>query len=177
MPARLTLRDVNNLNCREFVAVFGSLFERSPWVAEQAWSSRPFQRPDELQQALNAALQRAPLEQKLALIRAHPEIGRGTAAQGSLTPESKSEQSRAGLDQLPGLERDTMLRLNRTYREKFGFPFVICVREHSREGILANASSRLEHTREEEIQTALAEIAKIAHLRLLDVVEWDDRDR
>ena len=153
----------------EFVAAFGSLFEHSPWVAEHAWERRPFEDRDELHAALCAAMYEAPRERQLALIRAHPDLAGKAAVEGTLTPDSRREQSSAGLDRLTEAEYETFTRTNTAYRERFGFPFVICAREHDKESILASAEARLANEPDAEIAVALGEIAKIAGLRLRDM--------
>jgi OHCU decarboxylase len=106
-------------------------------------------------------------DEKLALIRAHPDLGEKV---GLLTEHSKREQSGLGLDRLAPDEYQRFMATNAAYREKFGIPFVVCVREHTKESILENADARLGNTREQEIETALGEIAKIARLRLEDAL-------
>jgi xanthine dehydrogenase D subunit len=152
------------------LADLGSLFEHSPWVAEAAWQRRPFGSQEELQAALEAALREAPRERQLESIRAHPELAGREAKQGTLTPESTHEQASAGLDQLTADELEALQRLNRDYRERFGFPLIVCVRERTKDSILAWGAARLEHTREQEIDIALGEITKIARLRLADLL-------
>ena len=146
---------------------FGGLYEYSPWVAEDAW--RPsFSGLDELAAALRDAMYAAPRDAQLALIRAHPDLGEKV---GVLTEHSASEQAGLGLDRLSPADHERFMATNAAYREKFGIPFVVCVREHgSAESILANADSRLGNTTEQEIETALGEIAKIARLRLEDAL-------
>jgi len=153
-----------------FVATYGPLFEHSPWVAEDAWSDRPFADADELFEALRAAMYAAPREKQLALIRAHPDLAGKAAIEGTLTHSSTREQASAGLDRLTPDEFEAFTRTNTAYRERFGFPFVICVREHTKESILRVAAERLEHTRDEEVRVALEEVAKIARLRMKDVL-------
>ena len=171
MPEKLTMDRVNDLGKEEFVETFGSLYEHSPWVAEGAWRERPFGDLSELHGAFLRAVRDAPPERRLALIRAHPELAGKAAVAGKLTPESTSEQGSAGLNRLAPEEVEELTRLNGAYKEKFGFPMVVAVREHTKETIFAQAEARLEHSRSEEIEIALGEIGKIAHLRLLDLVE------
>jgi 2-oxo-4-hydroxy-4-carboxy-5-ureidoimidazoline decarboxylase len=171
MLEKLTVDEVNYLSEDEFVASFGSLYEHSPWVAEEAWHKRPFGSLMELHGAFLRAMYAAPPERQLALIRAHPDLAGRAAIAGELTPESTREQSSAGLDRLTPEEYEALMRLNREYRQKFGFPLIIAVREHTKETILADAAARLQHSRSAEIETALSEIAKIAFLRLQDLVE------
>jgi OHCU decarboxylase len=164
------MESINQLGQAEFVERFGPLFEHSPWVAEDAWSDRPFADVDELFEALRAAMYAAPRDRQLALIRAHPDLAGKAAIEGTLTRSSKSEQASAGLDRLTPDEYEAFTRTNTAYRERFGFPFVVCVREHTKESILRVAAERLEHTRDEEVRVALEEIAKIARLRMKDVL-------
>ena len=152
------------------LADLGSLFEQSPWVAEAAWRRRPFGSVTELQAALEAAVREAPHERQLELIRAHPELAGREAQQRTLTSESTHEQASAGLDRLTPDELEALRRLNRSYRERFGFPLIVCVREHTRDSIIAWGAARLDHSREQEIAIALGEITKIARLRLADLL-------
>ncbi|MBX6342995.1 MAG: 2-oxo-4-hydroxy-4-carboxy-5-ureidoimidazoline decarboxylase, partial [Thermomicrobiaceae bacterium] len=119
---------------------------------------------------LRAAVDAAPPERQRALIRAHPDLAGRLAVAGELTAESAREQASAGLDRLSPEEFAEFTRLNQAYRERFGFPFVICVRDHSRESILAAFRARLANSEEQEVATALREIARIAELRLRDLV-------
>jgi OHCU decarboxylase len=149
-----------------FVARYGAVFERSPWVARAAWPRAPFASVEELHEAMVHAVRDASHDQQLALIRAHPELAGREAAAGELTQASTREQASAGLDRLTAGELERWRRLNSDYRERFGFPLVVCVREHTKASILAWAQERLESEPEQEVQIALAEIAKIARLRL-----------
>ena len=170
----IALDQVNEMDQEGFVAKFGSLFEHSPWVAEEAWRSRPFGSVEEMWRAFEDAMYAAPRERQLDLIRAHPDLAGKAAVAGELTQESAREQASAGLDRLSPGEFELFTRVNRAYREKFGLPMVVCVREHTKESIMENVQSRLRNTRGEEIRTALAEISKISHYRLLDIVERDE---
>ncbi len=167
----VTLHEINDLPRDRFVAALGSVFEHSPWIAAQAWHARPFRSVSDLHAALCNAMYGASAEQQIALIRAHPDLAGKAAIAGTLTPSSTREQASAGLDRLSPEEYATFTRLNQAYRDRFDFPFVICVREHTKDSILANFEARLRYDRNEEIQTALGEIAKIARLRLNDVVK------
>jgi 2-oxo-4-hydroxy-4-carboxy-5-ureidoimidazoline decarboxylase len=169
----MTLAAVNALDQAGFEAALGFLFEGSPWIAAATWPARPFASLDQLHGALCATLERAPIERKIALIQAHPDLAGRAAIAGALTPESTREQASAGLNRLTPEQFATFTQLNQAYRDRFGFPFVICVREHNQESILAGFVARLEHAREQEVATALGEIAKIARLRLLDAVIGD----
>jgi OHCU decarboxylase len=166
----LSLDELGALDERRFVSALGSLFEHSPWVAEAAWRRRPFGSFAELHAALEVAMRDAPRERQLALIRAHPELAGREAEEGTLTRESSHEQASAGLDRLTADELEALQRLNSAYGERFGFPLIVCVREHTKDSIIAWGVARLAHSREEEIDIALGEIAKIARLRLADLL-------
>ena len=167
----LTIQEINNLGREEFVSKFGSLYERSPWVAERAWNARPFASLGDLRGAMVEAVRAAPEGRKMALIRAHPDLAGKAAVAGELTRESEGEQASAGLDRLSPEEYEAFTRMNREYWEKFGFPMIVAVRRHgSKESILRNARERLGNSREAEIETALGEIHEIARLRLEDAV-------
>jgi OHCU decarboxylase len=173
VPEKMTLEEVNRLERGEFVARLGSVFESSPWVAERAWGSRPFGSFAELYGAMVEVVGGASRERRMALIRAHPDLAGKAAVAGELTPESSGEQASAGLDRLTPEEYEAFTAMNRAYRERFGFPMIVCIREHTKESILQNAESRLEASRKEEVEIALGEIAKIARLRLQDLIEQD----
>ncbi|MDP8901218.1 MAG: 2-oxo-4-hydroxy-4-carboxy-5-ureidoimidazoline decarboxylase [Actinomycetota bacterium] len=171
MPEKLSIEEVNSMDRGEFVSRFESLFERSPWVAEGAWNGRPFDGLDGLHAAFVRTVHDAPEERRVALIRAHPDLAGKAALAGELTEESAGEQASAGLDRLSPEEYERFHRLNAAYRERFGLPYVVCVRDNTKETIFAGAERRLANTREEEIEAALREISRISRLRLEDLVE------
>jgi OHCU decarboxylase len=148
-----------------FVARYGAIFEASPWVARAAFAKSPFADADELHAAMIAAVREAPRARQVELIAAHPELG----AREALSGASAREQASAGLDRLGEAEAKRWRALNRAYREHFGFPLVVCVREHTRDSILAWGEERLGHEPDEELEIALGEIAKIARLRLREL--------
>jgi 2-oxo-4-hydroxy-4-carboxy-5-ureidoimidazoline decarboxylase len=161
---------VGELDRPAFVARFGGVFEASPWIADAAWAEGPFADVDALHAALVAVVDAAPREQRLALIRAHPDLAGKAAIAGDLTPESTAEQASAGLDRLTPGQFARVTELNDAYRERFGFPFVICARDHDADAIIAAMERRVAHDPDTEEQTALAQIARIARLRLEDLV-------
>jgi len=166
-----TVRQLGAMDRAAFVAVCGPFFENSPWIAERTWDrGPPFASRADLHEKLCATLAAATGDEKLALIRAHPDLVGKMAQAGQLTPHSAAEQAAAGLDKLSPEEVESFQAYNDVYRETFGFPFVICARENKKEAILAAFPRRLKHTREREIDVAIEEICKIAHLRVLDAV-------
>ena len=152
------------------MARFGGVFEESPWIAREAWEARPFGGVDELHAAMVRVVEKSPPDARLELIRAHPDLAGKAAVAGELTPESEREQAAAGLDRLTPEQYERITHLTAAYRERFGFPFVVCAREHTPDSIIATAARRLEADPDDEEQTALNEIAKIARLRLVDLV-------
>lgn len=167
---RLGIDETDDLGCDAFLATFGGVFEDAPWVARAAWEDRPHGSVAALHAAMVRAVARAPREMRLALIRAHPELAGRAALAGELTPESAGEQSGAGLDRLTPALHARLLAATAAYRDRFGFPFVICVRAHDAEAIVAAAERRLGEDPEAEERTALQQIAEIARLRLADLV-------
>jgi len=153
-----------------FVELYGDVFEHSPWIAERAYDDG-FTSAQDTAEGLHAAmvhvLSQATREQKLALIRAHPDLA-GRLKLADLTDDSRGEQSSAGLDSLTEEERDRFLALNDSYRQKFGFPFIMAVKGRSKEEILAAFEERLQHDAEREFDTAIVQIELIALLRLKD---------
>lgn len=166
----LSIDQINTLDRDAFVVAFGGIVEHSPWVAGAAWYSRPFADRQALHAAMVAALQSAPDAAQLEVVRAHPDLAGRAAIAGDLTPESTREQASAGLNALTAEEYAEFTRLNDAYQARFGFPFVICVREHDKAGILRSFRERVQHDSTHELRTAVAEIGKIAALRLDDAV-------
>jgi OHCU decarboxylase len=165
------LAELNACDAARFVEVCGPFYEHSPWVAERACAMRPFASVVALHDALVGAVQGATPDEQLALIRAHPDLVGRLAREGRLTAASTGEQAAAGLAALGPDEVAAFERYNRTYRDRFGFPFVICARENRKAAILAAFPVRLAHSPEEERATALAEIGRIGWLRLCDAVD------
>jgi 2-oxo-4-hydroxy-4-carboxy-5-ureidoimidazoline decarboxylase len=140
-----------------------ALFEHSPWVEARADALPSC---GDRHADLMAVVHDAAPEEQLALIRAHPELAGKAAVDGRLTEASAAEQASAGLDRLSQAEFDRFHALNVAYRQKFGFPFIICVRLTDRAGILAAMERRLANDRDTEIAAALDEIGEIVRLRL-----------
>jgi 2-oxo-4-hydroxy-4-carboxy-5-ureidoimidazoline decarboxylase len=161
------LAELNALDRAEFTRIVGPVFEHSPWVAARTASQRPFPSREALHAALVATVSKASDEEKLSLIRAHPDL----IGDAHLTAASQAEQASAGLHDTTAAEAKQFREYNRQYRERFGFPFVICARLNKKEAIARAFPFRLQNSREQEIETALQEISKIAELRLRDLIE------
>jgi allantoate deiminase len=170
---RPTIKQLSAMDRAGFLTLCGPLFEHSPWIAQRAWEQRPFASSSDLHEKLCGIVASAAPDDQLSLIRAHPDLVGRLAREGRLTRESTAEQAAAGLTALTEPEAAQFEQFNKAYREKFGFPFVICARENRKEAILAAFPQRLGNDRDREIATALQEIYKIARLRLADAI-WED---
>lgn len=167
----MILTQLNSLPRDEFIRLVGPVFEHSPWITETTWARRPFASVETLHAALCETVRTAGEDKQLALLRAHPDLVGRLALAGQLTKESTGEQASAGLGNLTPEEVELFQQNNAAYKDKFGFPFVICARLNKKEAILNGFKARLNNSREQEIQTALAEIFKIAELRLRDLTQ------
>jgi len=161
------LAELNAMDRVEFVRLVGPIFEHSPWVAARTEAQRPFSSREALHAALVATVTKAGEDEKICLIRAHPDL----IGDAELTTASLSEQASAGLADASPEEAKQFREFNRQYRERFGFPFVICARLNKKDAIARAFPVRLRNSRAEEIETALQEISKIADLRLKDLVQ------
>ncbi len=158
---------LNAAPASEFAAALGAVFEDAPWVAEQAAAARPFATVAALYEAMCAAVRAAPPERVTSFLRGHPELGGAAAMAGEIGAASMAEQSALGL-QRPEDDAQALAALNRAYADRFGFPFILCVRRHTRASILAEFKRRLDSDPVAERDTALREIGFITRLRLAD---------
>lgn len=162
---------MNALGEREFVARFGGVFEHSPWVAERAWKCRPFASIDSLHETMMQVVAQAKREEQLALVRAHPELAGAEAEKGTLTVDSSSEQGRLGFTRLNRNELEKMAELNRSYREKHGFPCIVALRLHAtRETAVAEMARRAGNDSNTELKNALEQIGHITRARLAKMI-------
>jgi 2-oxo-4-hydroxy-4-carboxy-5-ureidoimidazoline decarboxylase len=161
-----SLADLNRMDPAAFEAAIGDVFELAPWVARAAHGRRPFATVADLHAAMMGAVRAAPREQQLAFIRNHPDLAGKAARAGDVTDESKSEQASAGLGTLSDEEFARFHRLNDAYKEKFGFPFMICVRRHTRDSILSEFERRLPRDEAAEFAQAMQEVFYITRLRI-----------
>ena len=169
------LSDLNAASKEDFVAALGNIFEYSPWIAEQAAAARPFAGVTALSAAMKDVVDRATTEMQLTLIKGHPDLANKTQRAAGLTAESNSEQNSAGLDRLSDAEFAAFERVNNAYRAKFGFPYIVCVRRHSKDSILRDFGRRLPNDARTETQVSIEEICRIAALRLDQLVTADDK--
>jgi len=155
------------MNSADFVTRFSGIYEHSSWVAERAQAHlEPDCAPGDIARVMADCVDNASPDSQLALIRAHPDLAGKAQVAGDLTVDSETEQTSAGLDRCTPDEYEKFQTLNCQYKEKFGFPFIMAVRNSSRQQILTAFEQRLQNDYDEEFETALLEIHKIARLRL-----------
>ena len=168
-----TLAQINHFSPAEFSAAFGAVYEHSPWIAERAFALKPalgFTSRAALYAALVATVQSSSESEKIALLNSHPELAGKEAASGALTRESTNEQAGAGLTSMTAVLVAQLREHNAAYRQKFGFPFIIAVRNNTQDAIFAAVISRLNNTRAMEFNNNLMQVGEIARLRLLDII-------
>ncbi|OED35208.1 OHCU decarboxylase [Chromatiales bacterium (ex Bugula neritina AB1)] len=171
-----SMLDIGELNQSRFMALYGGLYEHSPWIAAQVWTEIQNDASitvDALALKLKNTVDAGTREQKMDLLCAHPELAGKAATEGSLTAESTEEQSRARLDLCSAEEFEQFHQLNSAYNEKFSFPFIMAVRNSSRTEILQAFEARLQNSEPQEFETALEQVHQIARLRLDATVAAD----
>lgn len=166
MTDSLTMAALNTMPAEQFTALLADVFEHSPWVAARASAQRPFANVGALHQAMVQVVDRAGAEHQTALLRAHPELAGREAQQGELTAASAGEQARAGLNALSADEMARITRLNAAYLQQHGFPFIVCVGQHTKQSLMQAFERRAGNPSEVERPEALAQVAAIARLRL-----------
>jgi 2-oxo-4-hydroxy-4-carboxy-5-ureidoimidazoline decarboxylase len=157
---------INAMDRPSFVEKFGGVFEKSPWVAEQAWDRKPFASVDDMHAAIVSVVKYTPLPRQLKLLQNHPDLAGKEAQAGAMTASSVSEQASAGLNALSKAEMIRISDFNAAYKEKFGFPFIITVRMHTKEGIFFDFSRRLQNDTRTEYLNNLQNVYAITRLRL-----------
>ena len=162
----LMLDALNRMNPGDFTSAVGDTFELAPWVAEGAAARRPFQTVTTLHEAMMSAVRAASRDRQVEFLRGHPDLAGKAARAGAMTDDSKREQASVGLDSLSEEEFARFHRLNDAYKAKFGFPFIVCVRRHTRDSILAQFERRLGHDQATEFAAALQEVFFITRLRI-----------
>ena len=163
----MTVSQLNTLGASDFVDQVGWVFEHSSWVARRAYKYRPFASLDDLHARMTAEVATASTNEKLALLRAHPDLG----TRARVSESSAKEQAGAGLDQLTPVEFARLHQLNEAYKAKFGFPFLYAVKGSNKAQIMASLEKRLTAATEEEFQEALHQVYRIARFRLEDIIE------
>ncbi len=167
---RLSVDDLNRMAASDFAAAFGDVAEHSPWVAERAAGARPFAGRGAVAEAFAAALRGAARDEKLAVLRAHPDLAGRAAIAGDLTEDSRREQAGAGLDRLTPEEYARFTGLNAAYKERFGIPFIFAVKGATKDMILAAFEERSANGAEAEIGNAIENVCRIMRFRIEDRV-------
>ena len=170
MSKLFTLESLNSLPLPAFSGAVGDVFEHAAWVADAVFGHRPFPTVTALHEAMMGVVRSSPPERQLAFIRAHPELG-SKVKRLDITPDSQEEQGSLGLDRLSDAEFKTFTTLNAAYAKKFGIPFIICVRRHTRDLLLKEFERRLSNDPDTERAAALDEIGLITRLRLVARVD------
>ena len=166
----VTLAVVNEMDASAFVAAFGDVAEHTPWVANRAAHGRPFVSLNAMIDAFSEEIGAATQDEKLALLRAHPDLAGRAAIAGKVAEESRREQAGAGLDRLTPAEFARFTQLNEAYKAKFGFPFILAVRGADKQTILGAFADRIQRTPEDELAMALSQVARIIRFRIEDRV-------
>jgi 2-oxo-4-hydroxy-4-carboxy-5-ureidoimidazoline decarboxylase len=173
--ADLTLNELNNACEKAFVATLGSVFEHAPWVAEGVLTQRPFATISALHAAMCAVVTDADDATQMAFLNAHPELGGAAARRSAMAALSVEEQATLGLQALDEALSARFDALNTAYRQRFGFPFIICVRRHTLSSIITQFERRVTQDVAMERQTALMEISHITRRRLEAMVDGPGR--
>ena len=166
MASKLLSLDAIQTSAAALVDAVGSIYEKSPWIVERAFAAAPFASLTALAAAMVAVVDAATEEEQLALLRAHPDLAGKAALAGELTDESTEEQAQAGLGSLTPAEMERFTALNGAYRDKFGFPFILAVRGATKHVILGAFDARLANARGAELAACIAQVHKIAWMRL-----------
>lgn len=165
-----TINQLNKTSLTQFIESLGDIFEHSPWIADKAYTGRPFSSIEHLYQEMIAVVEQSTPEQKLTLIKAHPNLG----DRAEMSDNSIQEQAGAGLKDLTALEYKNFISLNKKYMDKFGFPFILAVRGKDKQQIYDAMETRIGNDAETEFLTAIQEIYKIALFRLNEKISKED---
>ena len=168
-----SLDDLNRAAPGDFLSALGDTFELAPWVAEAVAAKRPFATVTALHEAMMGAVRAVPRDRQLDFLRGHPDLAGKAARAGAVTEDSRHDQASVGLDTLTEEECARFHRLNDAYKAQFGFPFIVCVRRHTRDSILNQFERRLRHDAATEFAAALQEISFITRLRLASKVSGE----
>lgn len=166
MSHSIDLAPVNALDQTAFVRTFGSVFEHFPQAAAGAWPRRPFASARALHDAMMDVIRNLDAQAQCDFLNLHPLLSGANIRAGTMTADSNAEQKSAGLDAMTAQQEALLDRQNAAYLERHGFPFIICVRHYTREGIFAALERRLDRETPREIDEALAQIAAITRGRL-----------
>ena len=163
-----TIDKINKLSRSEFVEIFANIFEKTKWIAEKLYNQKPFDDFKDLCSKMLGIFETAGKETQLKILKSHPDLANKVVV-NSLTKNSRAEQSNAGLDQCSEQEFNEFKNLNKSYRQKYGFPFVIAVKGKNKIEILSEFRKRILNSLDEEFNEAIMQVGKIANLRLNEI--------
>ena len=158
---------VNNLRKSDFISIFGNVFEKTQWIAEKAYNSKPYKNLEELFSKMMEIFENSKKEKHLEILNAHPDL----AIEKKLTKDSRNEQKNASLNQCTNEEFVEFRKLNNEYKKKFEFPFIIAVKGKNKEEILNNFRQRLTNNINLEFEEAKKQVKKIASFRLSEIIK------
>ncbi|KAG9491897.1 putative 2-oxo-4-hydroxy-4-carboxy-5-ureidoimidazoline decarboxylase [Eleutherodactylus coqui] len=167
---KMDLEAVNSMNYEQFLDIFGNIIEKCPVITAAVWSRRPFLSFCEVEDRVSEFIESLPTSGKEGILRCHPDLAGREQASGMLTKESQEEQNQAGLTSLTSKERERMMLLNTEYKQKFGFPFVICAKMSNKDQIIKELTSRVQNHPSVELLKGIEEVKKICHLRMQDIL-------
>ena len=157
----------NQLNKSEFISIFGNVFEKTEWIAERCHESKPYNNTDELVSKMMKIFENIEKERHLEILNSHPDL----AVEKKLTEDSKNEQKNASLNQCTDEEFTEFKKLNKEYKKKFGFPFIIAVKGKNKEEILNSFRQRITNNINLEFEEAKKQVKKIANFRLSEIIK------
>jgi 2-oxo-4-hydroxy-4-carboxy-5-ureidoimidazoline decarboxylase len=157
----------NKLSKAEFISIFRNIFEKTEWIAERCYESKPYNNLDELVSKMMKIFENIEKERHLEILNSHPDL----AVEKKLTEDSKNEQKNANLNQCSEEEFKELKELNERYKKKFGFPFIIAVKGKNRQEILVNFRKRIINTIDLELEEAKQQVKKIATFRLREIIK------
>ena len=157
----------NKLSKTEFISIFGNIFEKTEWIAERCYESKPYNNPDELVSKMMKIFENIEKEKHLEILNSHPDL----AVEKKLTEDSKNEQKNANLNQCTDEEFVEFKKLNEEYKKKFGFPFIIAVKGKNKEEILNSFRQRITNNINLEFEEAKKQVKKIASFRLSEIIK------
>ena len=163
--------DLNKMSQPEFEQALGKIFERAPWAIQQASQKRPYKGFVDLYEGIIGTVKKADHQTQLKLLQSHPDLACKGIRPAEITQHSQNEQSGAGLDQCTQQEADLLVNLNKTYKQKFGFPFMLAVKGYNKAEIIQQFQKRLDNSKQQEFDTALQQVYKVVLWRLLDTVK------
>ena len=157
----------NQLNKSEFISIFGNVFEKTEWIAEKCYETKPYNNPDELVSKMMKIFENIEKEKHLEILNSHPDL----AVAKKLTEDSKNEQKNASLNQCTDEEFVEFKKLNEKYKKKFGFPFIIAVKGKNKKEILNSFRQRITNNINLEFEEAKKQVKKIASFRLSEIIK------